>query len=176
VEREVELTVTLHGVPAPQGAPKRAAKPNPAQLELFTSAPSVGRAPATPEPVGPALVVKATLDLLVELRDGSLHVIDYKRTRGGGGDVARYGPQLALYRSVVERAFGKVPMVGLLHLLGDAQEPEWLSPAAADPAAIARAFLAARAHDDWPLVAEPKCRSLHCGFVTSCHFSADGST
>jgi ATP-dependent helicase/nuclease subunit A len=177
VEREVELTVTLHGVAAPQAESKRATKPNPAQLELFTSAPSRGAlAPAPLEPAGPALVVKATLDLLVELRDGSLHVIDYKRTRGGGGDVARYGPQLSLYRSVVEQAFGKVPKVGLLHLLGDAEEPEWLSPAAADPAAIARAFLAARAHDDWPLVAEPKCRSLHCGFVGSCHFSAGGST
>jgi ATP-dependent helicase/nuclease subunit A len=176
VEREVELTVTLHGVASPQPPRQRAAKTNPAQLELFTSAPSVVRASAPPEPVGPALVVKATLDLLVELRDGSLHVIDYKRTRGGGGDVARYGPQLALYRSVVEKAFGRVPMVGLLHLLGDAEEPEWLSPAAADPAAIARAFLAARADDDWPLVPPPNCRSLHCGFVTSCHFSAEGST
>jgi hypothetical protein len=36
--------------------------------------------------------------------------------------------------------------------------------------------LAARAHDDWPLVAEPQCRSLHCGFVSSCHFSAGGSS
>jgi hypothetical protein len=117
-------------------------------------------------------VVKATLDLLVELRDGSLHVIDYKRT--AGGDSTRYAPQLSLYRSVVERQFGKVPRVGLLHLLGDAEEPEWLSPAAADPAAIARAFLAARAHDRWPGIEEPACRALHCGFVSGCHFSGAG--
>jgi hypothetical protein len=121
------------------------------------------------------LVLKATLDLLVELEDGSLHVIDYKRTRGGGTDHARYSPQLSLYRSVVEQAFGRVPQVGLLHLLGDAQEPEWLSPAAADPAAIARAFLRARAHDDWPRVAAATCRAVHCGFIASCHFSASRS-
>ena len=169
VEREVALTVTLHGVRSSAAAPARSAKHNPAQLELFVPAP---RAATPPEAAGPALVVKATLDLLVEFEDGSLHVIDYKRTHGGSGDQARYGPQLSLYRSVVEQAFGKVPQVGLLHLLGDANEPEWLSPAAADPAAIARAFLAARAHDAWPLVPEPQCRSVHCGFVTSCHFSA----
>ena len=176
VEREVELTVTLHGPASPPQASKRAAKPHPAQLDLFASMPSAAAAPAPRGPTGPALVVKATLDLLVELQDGSLHVIDYKRTRGGGSDIARYGPQLSLYRSVVEQTFGRAPQVGLLHLLGDAEEPEWLSPAAADPAAIARAFLAARAHDDWPLVAEPKCRALHCGFVRSCHLGAGGST
>ena len=172
VEREVALTVTLHG-PAQPGRPaKRPPKQNPAQLGLFAEA-----AP-TPAPVAgapsPALVIKATLDLLVEFADGSLHVIDYKRTRGGSGDQARYGPQLALYRSVVERQFGKVPQVGLLHLLGDADEPEWLSPDAAEPAAIARAFLAARAHDEWPRVAEPRCRAMHCGFVASCHVAASG--
>jgi hypothetical protein len=108
------------------------------------------------------------------MKDGSLHVIDYKRTRGGGADRARYGPQLALYRSVIERQRGKVPKVGLLHLLGDAEEPEWLSPAEADPAAIARAFLAARAHDQWARVEQPTCRAVHCGFVTSCHFNSSG--
>jgi len=179
VEREVALTVTLHGSRsvAPTRAAARATAKNPAQLELFASlasAPAPALSPATSAP-GPALVIKATLDLLVELEDGSLHVIDYKRTRGGGGDQARYGPQLSLYRSVVTQALGKVPKVGLLHLLGNAEEPEWLSPEAADPAAISRAFLAARASDDWPRVAEPTCRAVHCGFVTSCHFSASGS-
>lgn len=171
VEREVELTVTLQGsltASAPPAA--RHPKHNPAQLELFATP----QRQATPSEGGPVLVVKATLDLLVELEDGSLHVIDYKRTRGGSTAHARYGPQLALYRSVVERSFGRAPQVGLLHLLGDANEPEWLSPEAADPAAIARAFLAARAHDDWPRVPEATCRAVHCGFVESCHSSAAG--
>jgi ATP-dependent helicase/nuclease subunit A len=177
VEREVALTVTLHGARAAQAPPgaARRAKNNPAQLELFAS--FTGAPPAGPAPTvkaGPDLVIKATLDLLVELEDGSLHVIDYKRTRGGGADRARYGPQLSLYRSVVQQALGKLPQVGLLHLLGDATEPEWLSPEAADPAAISRAFLAARSADDWPRVAEPTCRAVHCGFVTSCHFRASG--
>lgn len=170
VERELSLTVALHGDRAAASPPKRMAKRNPAQLELFAL--PAAQSPDTRESAGPALVVKATLDLLVELKDGSLHVVDYKRT--AGGDSARYAPQLSLYRSVVERQFGKTPRVGLLHLLGDADEPEWLSPAAADPAAIARAFLAARAHDRWPSVAEPTCRALRCGFVDTCHFSGSG--
>ena len=175
VEREVALTVTLQGPSQPGRVARRPLKQNPAQLALFAEValPTPAHAlPAANE--SPALVIKATLDLLVEFADGSLHVIDYKRTRGGSAAHARYGPQLALYRSVVERQFGKVPLVGLLHLLGDADEPEWLSPDVAEPAAIARAFLAARAHDTWPRVAEPRCRAVHCGFVASCHFSASG--
>jgi ATP-dependent helicase/nuclease subunit A len=170
VERELELTVALHGARAAVSPLKRAPKRNPAQLELFAL--PAPQSPDAPSAVGPALVVKATLDLLVEFADGSLHVLDYKRT--AGGDVARYSPQLSLYRAVVERQFGKVPAVGLIHLLGDTDEPEWLKPAVADPAAIARAFLAARADDHWPLVPEPQCRAMHCGFVASCHFSASG--
>jgi hypothetical protein len=168
VERELELTVTLSDIRrAGRAAPPR----NPRQLELFAAAP-----PPPPAPSGgvPSLVVKATLDLLVELQDGSLHVIDYKRARGGAGAAARYGPQLSLYRSVVEKAFGKAPRVGLLNLLGDAEEPEWLSPAALDAGSLAAAFLAARARDSWPGVPEAQCRAVRCGFVTSCHFSASG--
>ncbi|HYP90502.1 MAG TPA: PD-(D/E)XK nuclease family protein, partial [Polyangiaceae bacterium] len=175
VERELELTVTLSSAQVAERAARAAPKRNPNQLELFAAAApaTTAAAPTTPD-AGPALVVKATLDLLVELGDGSFHVIDYKRTRGGGGAAARYGPQLSLYRAVVERAYGKAPQVGLLNLLGDADEPEWLSPEALDPSAIARAFLSARSHDAWPGVPEPTCRAVHCGFITSCHFSASG--
>jgi ATP-dependent helicase/nuclease subunit A len=166
IEREVSLTVTLHGRVA---APAKRAKPqNPAQLELFAASP-----PAAPSAAGgTGLVVKATLDLLVELKDGSLHVIDYKRTRGGVSDESRYAAQLSLYRAVVEQQLGKNPRVGLLHLLGDADEPHWLTPDALEPAALARAFLAARAHDVWPHVPEPTCRGVRCGFVSSCHAAA----
>jgi ATP-dependent helicase/nuclease subunit A len=173
VERELSLTVTLAGQRV-QPAPKPARRPNPNQLELFAAAPSPPSAPRALAAGGPDLVVKATLDLLVELRDGSLHVIDYKRSRGGGGDRARYAPQLSLYRSVVRERFGKAPRVGLLHLLGDAEEPEWQEVPELDAGAIASAFLTARASDAWPSVPEPKCRAVHCGFITSCHFSASG--
>jgi ATP-dependent helicase/nuclease subunit A len=170
LERELSLTVALHAVsPSSKGArpPDRRPTPrNPAQLELFAAA--VAPAPAQTTP-GSALVVKATLDLLVELKDGSIHVIDYKRARGGGSAQARYAPQLSLYRAVVEQHFGKTPRVGLLHLLGDADEPDWLKPEPIDAAALARAFLAARASDEWPHVPEATCRAVHCGFVTSCH-------
>jgi ATP-dependent helicase/nuclease subunit A len=172
VERELSLTVTLSGPNQAQKTAKASARRNPNQLELFAPAPPPPSHARDPGPV-PALVVKATLDLFVELRDGSLHVIDYKRARSGA-NVARYEPQLSLYRSVIERAFGKAPRVGLLNLLGDADEPAWLSPESFDPSALARAFLSARAHDAWPAVPEPRCRAVHCGFVTSCHFSASG--
>jgi hypothetical protein len=171
VERELELTVALQGPHAAASPPKRMRRGNPAQLELF-SLPSPQN-PAPPTEEAPGLVVKATLDLLVELNDGSLHVIDYKRS--AGGDVSRYAPQLSLYRSVVERQFGKTPRVGLLHLLGDEDEPEWLSPTAIDPGAVARAFLAARANDRWPGTDSAKCRAVRCGFVGSCHSSESGA-
>jgi ATP-dependent helicase/nuclease subunit A len=147
VEREVALSVVLSG-------PSRSAP----QLELFGSA--GGSAP---------LVVKATLDLLVELGDGSLHVIDYKRTRGGERDRHRYADQLSLYRSVVRQRFGKTPRVGLLHLLGEAAEPEWLEPPEADPSAIASGFVAARARDSWSPAPERVCRRVECGFIGSCY-------
>ncbi|HKY35683.1 MAG TPA: UvrD-helicase domain-containing protein [Polyangiaceae bacterium] len=148
VERELSLTVTL----VPREMPRKSP-----QLELFGA------------PVGTPLVIRATLDLLVELSDGSLHVIDYKRTRGGGGDPARYGPQLALYRSVVREHFGKLARVGLLHLLGDATEPEWLDPTEIEPGAVARAFVEARSRDAWGAVPEAVCQAVHCGFISSCH-------
>jgi len=172
VERELELTVVLSGAPPELHLPSKARNRNPNQLELFEP----GVLPAAPHSAplsGPSLVLKATLDLLVELPDGSLHVIDYKRTQGGGRDLARYAPQLALYRSAVRAHFGRVPKVGLLHLLGDAEEPEWLSPEELNAAELARTFVAARASDAWPLVREPLCRAIHCGFITSCH-SAPG--
>ncbi|HEY6078660.1 MAG TPA: UvrD-helicase domain-containing protein [Polyangiaceae bacterium] len=149
VERELSLSVTLT---SPAGSARSG------QLELFGSARS-----------GAPLVVKATLDLLVELEDGSLHVIDYKRSRGGERDQHRYADQLSLYRAVVKRHFGKTPLVGLLHLLGDATEPHWLAPAEPDPSAIASAFIAARASDVWSPVPERVCRNVECGFVGSCH-------
>lgn len=172
-ERELSLTVTLP-TGAPSAKPARSAERrategrprNPAQLELFAAA--VPAPPPAQTALGSALVVKATLDLLVGLKDGSLHVIDYKRTRGGR-DEARYAPQLSLYRAVVEQHFGKTPRVGLLHLLGDADEPDWLEPEPSDAGALARAFLAARAEDVWPHAPESTCRAVHCGFVESCH-------
>ncbi len=145
VERELELTVVLN---------------NEAAALL---------ANASPEP---RLVLKATLDLLVEFQDGSLHVIDYKRTRQGTLPPERYGPQLALYGSAVHTHFGKRPKLGLLHLLGDPEEPQWLTPKEPSAAELARAFLTAREGDKWEPVLEPVCRSLHCGFVSSCHARA----
>lgn len=177
LERELSLTVTLERAatprPAPRASERRATAQNPAQLELFAS-PKVALVAPPASGEGTALVVKATLDLLVQLKDGTFHVIDYKRTRGGSSDEARYAPQLALYRAVVEQHFGKTPKVGLLHLLGDAGEPDWLTPEPLDAPALASAFLAARAHDVWPHVPEPTCRAVRCGFVGSCHFNTSG--
>jgi ATP-dependent helicase/nuclease subunit A len=86
------------------------------QLELFEPREPAGDAAA------PSLVVRATLDLVVERKDGSVEVLDYKRTRGA--DASRYFVQLALYRRVLESRYPDRPIrSGLVHLLGEAVEP-----------------------------------------------------
>ena len=53
----------------------------PGQLELFALRPRT----TAPDPalMDATVVLKATLDLVIERADGSIDVIDYKRSRGG---------------------------------------------------------------------------------------------
>jgi ATP-dependent helicase/nuclease subunit A len=181
VHRELDLSVVLSGSEVAESVPRapvsdpassvhrgRRRGPSPAQLELFAP-PLRTRVAETPSDGSPRLVLKATLDLLVELRSGELHVVDYKRTPGGPGDAARYAFQLALYRSAVLLHFGRTPQIGLLHLLGAAHEPEWLMAPELDFAALARAFAEARLADRWTGVDVGRCRKLRCGFLPTCH-------
>jgi ATP-dependent helicase/nuclease subunit A len=150
-------------VPAGKSRGRRAA---PGQLELFalrprTSAPDPALMEAT-------VVMKATLDLVIERADGSIDVLDYKRSRGGDED--RYAFQLAAYREAARRNFGKQRIrTGLVHLLGEHNEPDWQTPPDFDFFELGTRLVEARFHDLWPGIPESACRKAQCGFVTACH-------
>jgi len=117
------------------------------------------------------VVLKATLDLVIERADGSIDVLDYKRSRGG--DEERYAFQLAAYREAARRHYGIEPAdrirTGLVHLLGENNEPAWQVPPPFDFFELGTRLIEARFHDAWPGIAEPACRKAQCGFVSACH-------
>jgi ATP-dependent helicase/nuclease subunit A len=128
----------------------------PGQLELFDRS-SDQRA-----------LIKATLDLVVERPDGSLDVLDYKRTRGG--DSRRYALQLSAYASVCRERFGQRNLrVGLVHLLGRSPEPEWLLPEPHDLSGLVSNLVRRRYSGEYPPVPPARCRSARCGFLDACH-------
>jgi ATP-dependent helicase/nuclease subunit A len=150
VHRELELAiVTSHGE-----APARR------QLELF--------APRA-EPLPPRhSLLRATLDLVVERADGSIDIIDYKRSRSGAAE--RYVLQLYAYRRAVVQHFGARPLrSGLVPLLGESAEPEWTTPRAVDLAKLVEAVAERRYTGEFPGVPRPRCELGRCGFLAACH-------
>lgn len=148
VHRERELTVTLELAPASSGA---------GQLALFSEGGEGQRA-----------VLKATLDLVIERPDGTLEILDYKRTRGG--DAARYAPQLHAYRVAARHAFdARSVRAGLVHLLAGSGEPEWLEPTPLDLPRLVTDLVRKRYRGDYPGVSVSRCRALRCGFLSACH-------
>ncbi len=177
IRRELALGIpflkpaTAAAVPeAPaKGRGKRVA---PGQLELFALKPRV----EAPDPalMEATIVLKATLDLVIERADGSIDIIDYKRSRGGDED--RYAFQLAAYREAARRNFGKERIrTGLVHLLGNDNEPDWQTPPTFDFFELGTRLIEARFRNHWPGILEPACRSAQCGFVRACHRRGDGS-
>ena len=174
IRRELSLGIPFRNAPAePSPAPAsdprargRRVAHSPAQLELFALRPRTN-AP-DPELLSATVVLKATLDLVIERTDGSIDVIDYKRSRGGDED--RYSFQLAAYREAAQRHFGIDRIrTGLVHLLGENNEPDWQTPPAFDFFELGTRLIEARFHDLWPAIAEPACRKAQCGFVSACH-------
>ncbi len=154
VHRERELTVTLDLVPASSSG---------AQLALFAEGAAKRRA-----------VLKATLDLAIERPDGTIEILDYKRTRGG--DAARYAPQLHAYCVAARHAFGaRAVRAGLVHLLAGSGEPEWLEPAPLDLPRLVTDLVRKRYRGDFPGVVASRCRALRCGFLSACHPEARGT-
>lgn len=155
VHREVEMTLVIDE--------SRRARPA-RQLELFHTPNAQHRS-----------VLRATLDLVVERDDGSIDVIDYKRSRGG--DPTRYALQLHAYRLAVEQRFGERKVrTGLINLLAPSAEPVWVSEAPPRELAELMALLAEsryRAH--YPPIQRARCVSARCGFVTACHPRARSS-
>src|SRR6185369_14266695 len=66
---------------APTSSRARGRRVAPGQLELFALRPRTND--PDPELLSATVVLKATLDLVIERADGSIDVIDYKRSRGG---------------------------------------------------------------------------------------------
>jgi ATP-dependent helicase/DNAse subunit B len=152
VHRELELTLVV-SLEEPVPKARR-------QLELFAPRPPL----STPR----RGVLRATLDLVVERKDGSLDVIDYKRSRGG--NAARYALQLSTYRAAVQQHFGKRPVrTGLVHLLAVDEQPDWIEPAAVDLGALVARLVEHRFRAEFPPVDRPRCLLARCGFVTACH-------
>ncbi|HET9929052.1 MAG TPA: UvrD-helicase domain-containing protein [Polyangiaceae bacterium] len=149
VHREVEMTLVIDE--------SRRARPV-RQLELFHTPNAQHRS-----------VLRATLDLVVERDDGSIDVIDYKRSRGG--DPTRYALQLHAYRLAVEQRFGEKKIrTGLINLLAPSAEPVWVNEPPPRELAELMALLAEsryRAH--YPPIQRARCVSARCGFVTACH-------
>ena len=152
--------------PPPAKARGRGPRVAPGQLELFALRPRT-HAP-DPELLSATIVLKATLDLVIERADGSIDVIDYKRSRGG--DEERYAFQLAAYRQAAERHFGRNRIrTGLVHLLGEDNEPAWLAPPDFDFFELGTRLVEARFHDLRPAIPEAACRKAQCGFVSACY-------
>jgi ATP-dependent helicase/nuclease subunit A len=152
--------------PPEAGARSRGRRVAPGQLELFALRPRQ----SAPDPalLAATVVLKATLDLVIERADGSIDVIDYKRSRGGDED--RYSFQLAAYREAAQRHYGTARVrTGLVHLLSENSEPDWQTSTSFDFFELGTRLVEARFHDAWPGVAEPACRKAQCGFVSACH-------
>lgn len=172
IQRELALGIPFRSEPAAQAMPaeaptrSRGRRVAPGQLELFALRPRTS-AP-DPDLLSATIVLKATLDLVIERADGSIDVIDYKRSRGGDED--RYSFQLAAYREAAQRHYGTERVrTGLVHLLGDNNEPDWQSPPTFDFFELGTRLVEARFHDLWPGIPEHACRKAQCGFVSACY-------
>lgn len=179
IRRELALGIPFRNAPAepsvepaspsPSGSRARGRRVAPGQLELFALRPRTN-AP-DPELLSATVVLKATLDLVIERADGSIDVIDYKRSRGGDED--RYSFQLAAYREAARRHYGVDRIrTGLVHLLSEDNEPDWQVPPDFDFFELGTRLIESRFHDAWPGIAEPACRKAQCGFVSACHSPA----
>ena len=83
----------------------------------------------------------------------------------------------AAYREAAQRHYGTGRIrTGLVHLLGEHNEPDWQSPPAFDFFELGTRLVEARFHDLWPGVAEPACRQAQCGFVSACHGPVVGTS
>jgi ATP-dependent helicase/nuclease subunit A len=164
--RTPQNSLAVEDPPIATSGKSRGRRVAPGQLELFALRPRQ----SAPDPalLAATVVLKATLDLVIERTDGSVDVIDYKRSRGGDED--RYSFQLAAYREAARRHYRTDRVrTGLVHLLGQDNEPDWQTAGSFDFFELGTRLVEARFHDAWPGIAEPACRKAQCGFVSACH-------
>jgi hypothetical protein len=116
------------------------------------------------------VLVKTTLDLLVEHDDGSIDIVDYKRSKGRFDQ--RYAMQLSAYKAAVLRHYPATAVrTGLVHLLGQDPEPVWSEPVPLDVTTLANELVRARWDERFLPVAKPRCEAIGCGFIATCHRS-----
>jgi hypothetical protein len=169
VVRELELATLFDRTEAPSlpSKPKRGKareRENVRQLSLF--APEPAELPASGSASG--VLLKTTLDLLIEHDDGSFDIVDYKRSKGRFRD--RHALQLSAYRSAVAQHFRASQVrTGLVHLLGGDGEPLWVEPVAFDVTRLAQSLGRARWEEHFPPVQKSACERIGCGFVGTCH-------
>lgn len=198
---EIERRLTLEGL-APGGETTRiadaiarvldgpyAARVRAAGAVLHREAPFV-----LPVPLGeasgaarPELALRGVMDLCVEWPDGSIDVVDYKRSRPRT-DLSPYEFQLRAYALAAARSAKTGVRAGIL-FLGSGVEPLFLTGGGgeallgaddhdrfeAEIAEVAERLLAAQWADRWDGVTVDRCKAMHCGFVVACHGRSAGA-
>lgn len=167
VLRELELATRFTQAitwPMSKRPRKGARRDNPFQLSLFSAEP----AELDSNSQRSSVLLKTTLDLLVEHHDGSFDVIDYKRSKGRFRD--RHALQLSAYRSAVTQHFQATEVrTGLVHLLDGDGEPHWVDPVPFDVPRLAQTLGRDRWQERFLPVQKPHCERIGCGFVGTCH-------
>ncbi|HEY3235113.1 MAG TPA: PD-(D/E)XK nuclease family protein, partial [Polyangiaceae bacterium] len=169
IHRELSLVTPISPEPRSVVRP-----PQPQQLELF--APKSSRRASEDAPAPLTLLLKTTFDLLVVRSDGSVDIIDYKRSPGPtvgnrSGSDGRYRFQLAAYAMAARHHFRPWRLrAGLVYLLSEPTEPVFVDVVEPPPLRdLAASLQQARWANKWPAVPIDRCRRARCGFVESCH-------
>jgi ATP-dependent helicase/nuclease subunit A len=193
-EADVAQRLALEGLPATSAETQRMAEGlarflgGPYARGLRAAGATLGReepfvlplAPAAP--AAAALALRGAMDLVVTHPDGSIDVVDYKRSRPRA-DLGPYAFQLRAYALEARRRSPGRPIRAGIVFLGAAETPAWLPGAgpggalseaeherfAEELADLARRFAEARWSDRFDGVAFDACRRLRCGFVAACH-------
>jgi hypothetical protein len=129
-----------------------------------------------PDGRGRAVVLRGTIDLVVEWPNGDVDVVDYKRARGPSAEP--YAIQLDMYTLAVEVDARRGARIrsGIVFLGGDDAEPIWLRSPPAGPlevrgraAALADALMEARWTESYARAPLERCRAIRCGYTGLCY-------
>jgi ATP-dependent helicase/nuclease subunit A len=123
---------------------------------------------------GGELHLRGAIDLLVDWRDGSADVLDYKSSFCP--ELTSHEFQLRAYAVAVRRRFGISRIrAGILNLAAS-NPPTLTNLDAADLDSFEQIlcdlrarFMSARASFDFAGVDRPECEALRCGFIAACH-------
>jgi ATP-dependent helicase/nuclease subunit A len=133
---------------------------------------------AVDDDAGRSVVLRGSMDLVVEWSDGAVDVVDYKSARGGAE--GSYAFQLDVYALAARGMFPAAPRLraGLVYLGGasGAAEPTWRVLPGEDHvrdrlASLGDRLVRARWEGDFPRVALDRCEAIYCGFIGRCHAS-----